>query len=108
MNAVRQRRAAPRRVPPAAMVLDELDRPRHPCLDGMVGGLEAQDEQGLLVGVDAVDASLVVVDGAQVGRIEPGLADGAHGPGGREEVGEAEHGAAAGSAAGPAAASTPR
>jgi hypothetical protein len=81
-------------VPPAAVVLDELDGPRHPRLDGVVGGLEAEDEQALLVVVDAVGARLVVVDDAQVGRVEPGLGDGAHGLGGREEVGEAEHRAA--------------
>ena len=74
------------------MVLKELDRARHPGVDRMVGGFEGEDEQALLVGVDAIGAGLVVVDHAQVRGIEPGLPDGANGARGGEEIGEAEDG----------------
>ena len=74
------------------MILEELDGPGHPGVDRMVGGFEGEDEQALLVGVDAIGARLVVVDDAQVRGIEPGLRDGANGPRGGEKIGEAEHG----------------
>ena len=74
----------------------------------MVGGFEGQHEQALLVGVDAVDAGLVVVDDAEVRGEEPGLRDGADGPRGGEEIGEAEHRVGAEARPALAAASTPR
>ena len=59
----------------------------------MVGRLEGEDQEGLLVVVDAVDACLMVVDDAQIGRVETGLTDGPHRLRGRKEIGKAEHGA---------------
>ena len=61
----------------------------------MVGGLEGEHEQALLVGVDAIGAGLVVVDHPEVRGIEPCLRHRAHRPRGGEEIGEAEHGVAA-------------
>ena len=66
----------------------------------MVGGFEGDDQHALLIGVDAIGAGLVIVDDAQVRRVEPGLGDGADRPRGGEEILEAEHGVSA--EAGPA------
>ena len=109
MKAVRQRKPARLVVmPAAAVILEELDGPGHPGVDRMVGGFEGEDEQALLVGVDAVGAGLVVVDDAQVRGVEPGLADGANGPRRGEKIGEAEHGVGAEARPALAAASRPR
>ena len=78
---------------PTAMVQNELDGSHHPCLDRMVGRFEGEDQKGLLVVVDAVDAGLLIVDDAQIGRVKAGLTDGAHRLGGRKKIGKAEHGA---------------
>ena len=96
MKAVRQREAAASsacRRPP--LILHEFDRARHPRVDRMVGGFEGEHEQALLIGVDAIGARFVIVDDAQVRRIEACLRDGAHRPRGGEEIGEAEHGVGA-------------
>ena len=109
MKAVRQRKPAALVVmPAAAMILEELDGPGHPGVERMVGGFEGEHEQALLVGVDAIGAGLVIIDDAQVRRVEPGLADGANGPRRGEKIGEAEHRVGAEARPRLEAASTPR
>ena len=82
-------------MPATAMILEELDGAGHPGVDRMVGGFEGEDQQALLVGVDAVGSGLVIVDDAQVRWVEPGLRHGANRPRGGEKIGEAEHGVGA-------------
>src|ERR1700677_1089132 len=105
MKAVRQRKPAAssawRRPPQSAMssrggappaaISHEFDRTRHPGVDRMVGGFEGEHEQALLIGIDAVGSCIVVVDDAQIRRVEAGLRGGAHGPRGGEENGEGEN-----------------
>ena len=81
-------------MPPAAMILDEFDGPRHPRLDRMVGRFEGEHQERLLVIVDAVNARLLIVDDPKIGRVETGLGDRAHRLRSRKKIGKAEDRAA--------------
>ena len=95
MKAVRQRRRGALVGMATAAMVQPAGGTGHPGVDRVVGRTRSQDQQALGTIVDAVDARLVIVDDAQVRGVEAGLADRAHRLGGGEEVGEAEHGAAA-------------
>src|SRR6187200_1272811 len=78
----------------AAVIADKFGGSHHPCINRMAGRLETEDQERLLIIVDAIDSGLLIVQHAQIRRVKAGLGDGAHRFGSREEVWKAEDSAA--------------
>src|SRR5438093_966106 len=55
-----------------------LESALHPGVERVVGGLEGEHQHGLVAAAGPGGESLARVEEAAVGRIEAGLADGAH------------------------------
>ena len=65
-------------IPLPAMIAANLERPVHPWLERMVGELKGEDQDVVPPVTRLGELSFVAFDQTGVGRIEPGLADGAH------------------------------
>src|SRR5262245_34350844 len=78
------------RVSPTPMIADELNGSHYPGIDRVVGRFETENQQCFLKIVNAIVASFLIVQDAQIGGVEARLPDGTHSLGSRKKIRKTE------------------